>query len=165
MAELIAGLIEGLFALIAIIIEAVAHLAAASVTVIAYLISPSYRQRKEKEWSGKPMKRGFELGVSGICLATLIGFGIWLSYPRPKSSTASPKIEVKEGSKEEDARISIRPDRAHGDTNEITLAVKKGGVTEIFATKSIADLKAAISNNVRVIKTTNQEGAAIPNKP
>jgi hypothetical protein len=160
MAELFAAIVEGIFALIQLILEAVLQLAIASFTIVAYLISPTYRQRKQKAWQGRPIKKSFELGISGICLATLIGFVVWLTYPRSKPPSASPKIEMKQASAEEDARVSLRSE--HGDTNAITIAVKKGGVSEILATKSLGDLTKAISNNVTIIKSPKNAGEQPP---
>jgi hypothetical protein len=60
----------------------------------------------------------------------------------------------------EDVRLKFKTATAEGGTNEITMAVKKGGAKKILETHSLHELGQALRENVTIVNsedgTTNQ---------
>lgn len=142
--EAIVGLMMAFFKALPAIIEGFFALLVASLTIIAYAISPRFRSRKRQEWADKPKKKYLELGLGSICLVSLISLAVWLSWPAPNPETG--RIEETPGGGE--VRLTIKVD---GATNHVVIAVEKGGVQKIFETHSLDELGRAIRENVTVI--------------
>jgi hypothetical protein len=158
MGELIAGLVEAIVALFAAFLEALpaifeglVYVLTASVTLIAYAVSPRFRKKKRKEWADKPKEKYLKLGISGVCLISLISLAVWLWWPTPQPAVSSGVVRIGKGKTDEDVRLRLVATTVNGATNDVTIAVKKGGVRKIFETDSLAELRKAIRTNVTVV--------------
>jgi len=158
MAELIAGLVEAIAGLVLAfcealpaILELLFYVVAASVTLVAYAVSPRFREKKRKEWQQKPSRKYLDLGVSTFCLALLTGLATWIAWPAPPPAISPETVDFERQRTNEDVRFTLK--RAGRDaTNEVTIAVKKGGAKKIMETESIKDLGKALRENVTVIR-------------
>jgi hypothetical protein len=91
--DAIAAIIEGFVALLQLIAEAIAFLVQGSVTVVGYLLFPTYRDRKNLEWRDRPSRKVLALSFSGLCLAALSGLGLWLltsAYREARAPAETP---------------------------------------------------------------------------
>jgi hypothetical protein len=155
--EALVGLVVAFFEILPVIIEALVYVVAASVTIVAYLLSPSFRHKKQKEWAAKPVKKYLDLGISGLCMVTLLALVAWFFWPKPASTPNPDTVRVEPGQAEEDLRVTVKEDPVAG-TNSTTFAIKKGGLQEIMKTESLAELAKALSNNVTVVAPGTNRG-------
>ena len=172
MAELIAAFVEAVVSLVMAvlealpaILEALIFVVAASMTVIAYAVSPRYREKKRQEWAAKPSRKYLELGISSLCLLSIVGLTLWLLLPSPPPPViSSGSVRVVQGSSDEDMRLKFKPATKPDPANELTIAVKRGGMKKLIETGSINELKQAIRENVTVTKPSDnsQQGDGQP---
>jgi len=169
MAELIAAVAEAVVALITAfceampaIVRALLYVAAVAITVVAYLVSPKFRARKQQEWKAKPIRKYLEVASSVICVAAVIAFSVWLMLPEKKDPDTVDDWALEKGREGEDLRVMIQTDL----TNQYKFAVKQGGITNILGTKTFSELSNAIRQNVKVIKRdgTNESTQPRPSK-
>jgi hypothetical protein len=163
MAELIAGVVEAIVGLVTafcealpVILEGLFYLFSASVMMIAWLVSPRLREKKRQEWASRPAKKYLELGIGAACLATLIGLVGWLVWPNSGPKRGFQTVRGDETNANEDMRLRIKATTAGGRTNDLTVAVKKGGTRKILETESVDQLVQAIRENVAIVQTTNE---------
>ena len=168
MAELIAAVAEAFAALVTAFFEAMPaivrtllYVGAVSITVIAYLVSPNFRARKQQEWKAKPFRKYLEVAGSAICVAAVIAFSVWLILPEKKDPGTVDDWALEKGQKGEDLRVMIQTDL----TNQYQFAVKQGGLTNILGTKTLSELSNAIRQNVKMIKQGESNGTFRPNPP
>ena len=172
MAELIGAFVEAVVSLVMAVLEALPAIlealffvVAASITIIAYVVSPRYREKKRQEWTAKPGRKYLELGISSLCLLSIVGLTLWLFFPSPPPPVVSSgTVRVVEGSSDEDMRLKLKPATKPDTANEITIAVKRGGMKKLIETDSINELKQAIRENITVIKPSDnsQQGDGQP---
>ena len=167
MAELIAAVAEAFAALITAfceampaIIRALLYVAAVSITVIAYLVSPRFRARKQQEWKAKPVRKYLDVAVSTICIAAIVAFSVWLMLPEKKDPNTVDDWALEKGQEGEDLRVMIQTDL----TNQYRFAVKQGGITNILGTKTLSELSNAIRQNVKAIKHSGSN-ESLPPRP
>jgi hypothetical protein len=147
MAELIAGLVEAFIGLISAFLRTLLWIAPVCVTIIAYLVSPKFRARKQKEWKQRPTRKYSDLAISGVCVAAVIVLSVWLVLPEKKKPGTLDHLEVQKGEVGEDLRFVIGTDS----TNRLEFAVKAGGITNIFGTRILSQLSNAIRQTVSLI--------------
>jgi hypothetical protein len=150
-AEALVGLITAFFEALPALLEILFYVVAASVTVIAYGLSPKFRGKKQKAWADKPWRKRLELGIGGVCLASLAALFIWLGWPAPKRDAAAGPVQPVSHGTNEDAKLRITGGSVNGATNDITIAVKRGGARKILETRSLRELGTALRENVTVI--------------
>jgi len=169
MAELIAAVAEAFAALITAfceampaIVRALLYVAAVAITVIAYLVSPKFRARKQQEWKAKPIRKYLEVASSAICVAAIIAFSVWLILPEKKGPGTVDDWALEKGKEGEDLRVMIQTDL----TNQYKFAVKQGGITNILGTKTFSELSNALRHNVKMIKQdgTNESTQPRPSR-
>lgn len=163
MGELIAAVIEALVGLVTAFVEVLpavleflVYIGTASITIIAYAASPKYRARKRNQWSDNPKAKYLELGISAACLSCLVGLGAWLAWPPPEPSIRLENVRVEAGKTNEDLRVNLRAVAIEGTTNDVTLAVRKGGMKKIFQTETLGELGEAIRENVTVVGSEDE---------
>ena len=152
--EAVTGLVTAVFKILPAILDAFLYLLAASITIIAYAVSPRFREKKRQEWSERPGKKYWELGISSVCVVALASLVVWLAWPKPEPAIRET-VQIEAGRADEDLRLRI-----NGATNNVTLAVKKGGTRKIVETDSLEELKTAVRENVTVVGQTNRASAA-----
>ena len=77
MGELLATTVKGIAELTLYALEVLLQMAVATFTVIAYALSPRYREKKNREWADQPRQKYYALGLSSFCLISLLALGIW----------------------------------------------------------------------------------------
>ena len=144
------------------IIEGLAFMLKASVTIVAYAVSPAFRQRKRLKWAERPILKYSELGISGVCLVSLIALTAWIALPSSGPEKQPISIQHMDGEVGEDAPLNLKVTVV---TNQVSVAVKKGGTRKIFETRTMDELRAAIKENVTVLhpSDTNPPGHAANN--
>ena len=150
MAELLEGLIRGFVALLQLIVEVSALLAEAAVTLIAYLWSQGFRDRKEAEWRGRRVRKFVHLGLSGVCLVALVATPAWLVLhkPVPGTEVKLKRLEAETPEKGEELRLSVNATNNLGREYESRIAIREGGTSKILGSKTRKDLKDHIKENV-----------------
>lgn len=152
--EAIVGLVTVFFEALAVILEGLLYVLAASITIVAYAFSPAFRARKRKEWAEKPRRKYLDLGISTACLISIIGLVVWLALPSPEpAGTTVRRVHFENGMSQDDVRLKIETASA---TNDVTFAIKKGGTSKILETHSLEDLKKAIRENITVVQPANK---------
>lgn len=164
--EALVGLVMAFVEALPAIIEGLVYILTASVTIIAYAVSPAFRRRKRQQWADKPAQKYLDLGISGVCLVSLIALAAWIAWPTSAREKQQLSIEQMKGETNEDARLNLKVTVVNEATNQVSVAVKKGGTRKIFETRSMDELRAAIKENVTVIhpSDTNRPGHAANNK-
>jgi hypothetical protein len=154
--DAIAAIIEGLVALLELIAQALAFLLQGSITVVGYLLFPTYRDRKNLEWRDRPVRKLLALSFSGLCLATLCGLGLWLltsAHREARATAESPPA---------DARGSNYVSFAWQRTNSIgsnqsgQIVIGTEEVTQLLAVTNGADLLTRVKS---IMLTTNATSA------
>jgi len=170
MGELIAAFVEAMVGLfvafleaVPLILEALLYLVAAAVTFIAYALSRRFREAKRSHWASQPRKKYLELGFSAACLGLLIAVVGWLAWPSPNRAGAQAGVAPGPGTSE--MRLKVTTTAAGGATNEISVAVKKGGTRKILETRSVAELRKAIRENVTVVRRENETRGELSEVP
>jgi Na+/phosphate symporter len=159
MGELIATLVEILVSLMVAILEALFLMAEVSATIIAYAISAGFRQKKRNQWAEKSWKKYLDLGISSLCLSSLIAVVVWLSWPSPKPPRRSVQTAERHHKFNVDLQIMATP---IGTTNNtVTIAVKKSGGKMIFETSSLKDLGRMFRDKVRVVPPENKNRSTV----
>ena len=154
MIELLTAIVEAIAAFLKAIpalVEGAAYALGASVTLIAYLISPKFRRRKREEWTGNSTKKFFELGISGFCLVLIISLVTWMFWPRGRGAMTRETFWVENGETNEDARVRFASENIQGVMTNAVIAIKKGGTRKIVETRSVDELRTAIRENVTLV--------------
>ena len=143
MAELIGALAEaiaGLFLIIAEALPALAellvYLVIGSVTLIAYSLSRTFRERKRREWTERPTRRYLDVALSAAALALLILLVFWIFLPAAKQPKSSADATAQHD-REFQFMISKQSDQ---NPNEVTMKIslKKGALSQLLRRKSRA---------------------------
>ena len=156
MAEVIAGIIEGIAALIELVIHALALLAKGSATLVLFSFSANYRARKRVEWHNQPIRKVLALGFSGLCLATLFGFAIWLALAVSDSGKAKSSRQT-HFSDSNYFSLNIRRTNQLGSNQVIHIAIPEGAVGKILSATNRTDLLSRLKSSMVV---TSQAGSA-----
>ena len=150
MSELLTVLVEGFVALLELIARGIILLVSGSATLIAWVCSKAFRNRKRTQWKGNRVRKFAELGFSGLCVAVLVALGAWVLLreinPKPKSDTAFQAEKVQQG---EDVRLRLQVTK-DSQKNDGTIAVREGGTAKILGAKTLKDLKQQLAENVIV---------------
>lgn len=156
--EAIVGLLAAVLQALPAVFAVLLFIVAASINLVFWLVSPRIREKKRQEWAGKPRRKYLELGVGGVSLVSLLGLVVWLNWSAAKPAAA--KVLLVEGGKGEDVRIRIKADAVKGASNDILLAVKKGGARKILETDSLKELGKEVQENIVVLGSVGNEPRA-----
>jgi len=158
MAELIATLVEVVVAVIGMIVEALpailaglVFVATGAITIIAYAISPQFREKKRQQWKSRPIRKYLDLGIGSLCLAVLVMSGVWILLPGPKRAPTSHSFDPEDLRKGTEFQLTIKARPGTGATNQMKIAVKNGGIAKVLHTKSLHELGQAIRENVTIL--------------
>jgi hypothetical protein len=132
MAEAIAALVAAIAEIVAFVIEALAHLAAGSVTIIAYGFSRRFREKKRRQWEERPEQKYIDLGISSACLGVLVGLAVWICTQLPESKPASTNsLATPQPQSSGELRVVIGK-RSDQGSNQLTIAVKKETIAKLL---------------------------------
>jgi hypothetical protein len=156
--DAIAAIIEGFVALLQLIAEAIAFLVQGSVTVVGYLLFPTYRDRKNLEWRDRPVRKVLALSFSGLCLATLCGLGLWLltsAYTEARATAENPPAAAR-GSN----FVSFAWQRTNsvGSNRSGQIVINTEEVAELFAATNRADLLTRVKSIMLTTNATDVSG-------
>jgi len=158
MAEVIAGIVEGIAALIELVIHALAFLVKGSVTLVSFSFSAGYRARKRIEWQNRPVHKVLALSFSGLCLATLCGATIWLALAVLDSSKPAKLSRQSNPPGSNYVSLNIHTPSRSGSNQSIHISIPEGGVGKILAATNRADLLTQIKSSMMVTGSTNAVG-------
>lgn len=158
MAEIIAGIVEGIAALIELTIHALAYLAKGSATLVLFCISNDYRVRKRIEWQNRPVRKVLALGFSGLCFATLCGSSIWLALFILGPSEPAKLSQQSDPPGSNHFSLNIHTSSRSGSNQTIQISIPEGGVGKILAATNRADLLTQIKSSMVINGSTNAAG-------
>ena len=142
-------LIQGFLALLELVFHGIVFSISRAVTLVAWLCSKRFRDRKRVEWKDHKIRKLAELGLSGICVAGLVAVAAWLLLPDVKPRTSALQIEQPQAG--EDLRLKVQVTGHNGQKEAIRVAVKEGGTARILGAESMKDLKQQLEANLQVI--------------
>lgn len=158
MGEAIAGIIEGLIALLELLIHGILLLVKGSVALIAFIVSPSYRASRNREWQGKPVAKVLTLAFSGLCLATLFGLVTWLAVISFDSKAGSAPVRSAKATGSNHLSFDFRSTSREGTNRALHISIAEGGVERILAASNRADLLTQVKSIKLVTGATNAGG-------
>ena len=161
MGELLTALVEGLVAILQLIVEGFVILVSGAKTVILCLCSKRFRAKKRAEWEKHKTKKYVELIWGSICLTGVIGLAAWLLLSEAKPKTQNVTVSgIEKPLAGEDARLKLNIKNGDGET-EFRVVIKEGGTAKILAAKTIDELGKQLTQNLTIVTelTRNRESS------
>lgn len=152
MGDAIAAIIEAFVALLQLIAEAIAFLVQGSVTVVGYLLFPTYRDRKNLEWRDRPARKVLALSFSGLCLATLCGLGLWLLIAANREARATAETPPAANRGSNFVSFAWQRTNSTGSNQSGQIMIGTDEVTKLLAATNGADLLTRVKS---IMLTTN----------
>jgi len=120
-------------------------------TIIAYALSPQFREKKAQPMDEPPKRK-----ISGSGNWQLVPWrachGRSLDFVAGTEAAPAPVLSTPGNSETgTNSQLTIKARPGSGATNQVKIAVKNGGIAKVLHTKSLHELGQAIRENVTVL--------------